>query len=211
MKIIILTSSKHHPIYPLLKNWKNEQSKVHDVILTTKIPSKPKGDFLFLISYLSLLKKEIRENFKHVLVIHASDLPKGRGWSPHVWTILKGQNKITVSLLEAEDKVDSGNIWKKSHLKLEGHELYDEINKKLFQTILKLMDFAIDNFKHVKPLKQPEKNISYYKRRTPENSELDPKKSIAEQFDLLRVSDPNRFPCYFYLRGKKFQLSIKKI
>ena len=70
----------------------------------------------FLISFLHIVKKEIRHRFKHTLVIHASDLPVGKGWSPHIWEILKGNNKITVSLLEAEDKVDSGNIWKKIFL-----------------------------------------------------------------------------------------------
>ena len=43
-------------------------------------------------------------------MIHASDLPKGRGWSPHIWGLINEAQQITISLLEAVDKVDSGDI-----------------------------------------------------------------------------------------------------
>ena len=63
--------------------------------------------------------------FQQCLVLHASDLPKNRGWSPHVWSILNGENDITLSLLEAEDKVDMGRIWKKAKIKLNIENMLD--------------------------------------------------------------------------------------
>ena len=68
-----------------------------------------RGDILFLVSCSEIVKKDIRMKFRHTLVLHASSLPKGRGWSPHIWEILNGADQIVISLLEAEDKIDSGD------------------------------------------------------------------------------------------------------
>ena len=51
--------------------------------------------------------------------------------------------------------------------------------------------------------------MKYGPKRTPADSQLDPSKSIEEQFDLLRVADSGRYPCFFYLRGRRFVLELK--
>ena len=60
------------------------------------------------------------------------------------------------------------------------------------------MNFAINDFDSIKPVTQNSNNATYLQRRTPEDSELDVKKSIAEQFNLFRIADENRYPCFFY-------------
>lgn len=49
---------------------------------------------------------------------------------------------------------------------------------------------------------------SYYKRRRPINSELDPNKTIAEQLDSLRVVDNKRYPAFFHWKDRKYHLYI---
>ncbi len=209
MKIIILCSSTKHPIYPFLKNWVKTQ-KSDTIKLITNKQKIEKGDILFLISYDKIITAEIRKKFRKTLVIHASDLPLGRGWSPHIWEILNGKNKITVSLFEASDKIDSGNICKKSSFTLKGHELFDEINSKLFKIELELMEFAIKNFHNLPSMPQQKSKSKSYRKRTPEDSKLNPKKTISEQFNLMRVADENRFPCFFNYKGYRYKLSLKK-
>tara|TARA_B100000378_G_scaffold230098_1_gene194908 strand:+ start:862 stop:1494 length:633 start_codon:yes stop_codon:yes gene_type:complete len=209
MKISILCSSKTHPIYPSLKKWIKKQ-RTHNIKLLTDITKIRSGDILFLISFDKIVKSEIRSKFKKTLVIHASDLPAGRGWSPHIWQILDGKNKITVTLFEATDKIDSGNVCKKISFNLEGHELFDEINSKLFSTELKLMNFTIKNFKKLPSIPQSNTKTSVYPKRNPDDSELDPQKTIAEQFNLIRIADENRYPCFFYFKGQRYKLSIRK-
>ena len=113
MNITILCSSKEHPVYPYLDNWVKKHSTSHHISLLKSLDDVIGGDLLFLISFTKIVKHNIRKKFKHSLVIHASDLPKGRGWSPLVWQILQGYTKITVTLFEAVDEVDAGIIWKK--------------------------------------------------------------------------------------------------
>ena len=209
MKISILCSSSDHPVFPWLIQWKKCYEKNHKVDVFSSKKELTGGDILFLISCNEIITCEIRKQYTKTLVIHASDLPAGRGWSPHIWQILEGQNLFTVTLLEAEDKVDTGAIWKKLNFQLQGHELADEINEKLFDTELKLMSFAIENF-HVKPIAQKEGTSSCYSKRTPQDSKLDPNKTIAEQFNMLRVADNNRFPAFIDHFGYRYFLKLEK-
>ncbi len=211
MKISILCSSKEHPVYESLLKWQKKHEITHEIELVQSKQDLSGGDILFLISCSDLIKKDLRERYKATLVLHASELPNGRGWSPHIWQILEGKNKITVTLLEAEEKVDSGAIWAQRELVLEGHELYNEINEKLFSIESELMDFAIENIYKISPTPQCEVEPTYYRKRLPEDSRIDPDRSITEQFDLLRVADSERFPTFFYLRGHCYQIIIEKI
>ncbi len=210
MDITILTSSQNHPIYAHLQEWKELNSASHKIEIKLSPNDISGGDFLFLISCSDIVTKAVRDKYKHCLVVHASDLPAGRGWSPHIWQIIEGKNNITVSLLEAKDKVDSGDIWLQEIMQLEGHELYNEINKKLFDITLSLMSAAINNHDKITPKKQQSDNASYYPKRTPSDSKIDITLPLDKQFDLLRVADAERFPAFFEFRGHKYKIKIEK-
>ena len=211
MKIIILCGSKNHPIFPYIQKWVDDIPSEHTAELHTELDQIIGGDLLFAISFLNLIPLDVRLKFKHTLVIHASDLPFGKGWSPHIWQILSGQNDITVSLFEAADEIDGGDIWMKKILHLEGHELFDEINEKLFNIELELMNFARDNIGKISPVAQKKDNYDKYLRRNPQDSKLNPEKTIAEQFELMRVADSKRFPCFFNFRNHRYKLILEKI
>ncbi|MBT0653112.1 formyltransferase family protein [Geomobilimonas luticola] len=211
MNISILCSNKEHPVFPTLEQWQQAWQHLHEIELVQTRQDLSGGDILFLISCSELIKQDVRNRYRATLVIHASDLPQGRGWSPHIWQILEGRKSITVSLLEAEDKVDSGAIWAQRELLLEGHELYNEINEKLFSIEKELMDFALLNLQTIVPTPQRVEDPSYYRKRTPIDSQIDPHRSIAEQFDLLRVADTVRFPAFFEYRGHYYRIIIEKI
>jgi methionyl-tRNA formyltransferase len=210
MKVSVLCSSASHPVYPHLEGWVKRARAAHDVELVQKKAELSGGDVLFLISCHEIISAADRQAYGASLVIHASDLPVGRGWSPHIWQIVEGKNEIVVSMIEAQDKVDTGAIWAQRPLVLEGHELHDEINEKLFAIELELMDEALSKFGRATPTAQDDRAPSYYPKRTPADSRLDPERPIAEQFDLLRVADPARFPAFFDLRGHRYVVRIEK-
>lgn len=211
MKITILNTSEVHPINPWLENWVKKHQAKHEIQLLRSKKELIEGDILFLISCSEIISEHERARFKKTLVIHASDLPKGRGWSPHVWEIINGAKQLTLSLLEAVDKVDSGDLWKKVKINIPETALYKEINELIFDAELGLMDFAVENISQINPSKQSAIEPSYWPKRMPKDSEIDVYKSIDEQFDLIRVCDPERFPAFFYKNGKKFKLTIETI
>ena len=154
----------------------------------------------------------ITGKYKHALVLHASDLPHGRGWSPHIWDILEGQTHITLSLIEAAEKIDRGRIWSKKRVNIPKHFLWDEINFTLFRAEIEMIEWAIENINKVRPIPQ-DKDIraTYRRKREAADHEIDVNKTIAEQFDIMRVSDPSRYPAYFAIAGERFKLILEKV
>lgn len=211
MKISLLCSDAKHPVNKYLKAWMATQQDLHEVELVQRKSELAGGDVLFLISCAEIINAEDREKYSASLVLHASDLPKGRGWNPHIWEIVNGAEAITLSLLEAEDKVDSGRIWRKLDITVPKHALWDEINHLLFEAEVELINYAVQNFGTASPVFQKDTyDANYYPKRTPADSRIDVNKSIAEQFDLIRVCDPNRFPAYFEHLGIRYTLKLEK-
>ena len=97
MKISILCSSKDHPVNTYLTEWVAEISICHEVDVCRDQSTLLGGDLLFLISCTEVVQSHYRELYQKTLVIHASDLPQGKGWSPHIWQIIEGKTQIVVS------------------------------------------------------------------------------------------------------------------
>lgn len=170
---------------------------------------KDNSDITFFLSCEKIITKSIREKSKYNIVIHASDLPKGRGMSPATWQILENKNMIPLTLFEVADGFDTGDYYLKDNFNLDGTELIDEWQEKLYKSIEKMIVGFVKNVKKLKPIKQEGKS-TIYKRRLPENSELNIKKSIESQFNLLRVVDNEKYPAFFYYKNNKYIIKIYK-
>ena len=212
MKITLLSSDPTHPVNSYLLKWVVDNSECHNVTLVHAKQDLPGGDVLFLISCSEIINSQERSAYNKCLVLHASELPLGRGWSPHIWEILAGKKAITLTCLEAEDAVDSGKIWHQLTVPIASHALAAEINDQIFKAEMDLITWILHRFNEIVPVEQDRSVVpTYFSKRNPEDSKLDPNRSIASQFDLLRICDPVRFPAYFELLGYKYKLTIEKI
>ncbi len=213
MRIVLFCDSSGHPVVSYMKCWLEEyilrRNIDFDIEIVTNAKCIGSGSILFLISCNQFISSEYRGKFTNVLVLHASDLPDGRGWNPHVWQFLEGKKHITVSLLEADEHIDSGDVWKKTSFEIYNVDLVEDINTKLFNSEFYLIEWAIENFETVVPINQVGKS-SYYNKRTPEDSELNIDLPLKKLLPILRISDPDRYPAYFILEGVKFFLNISK-
>jgi len=169
------------------------------------------GDFCFCLSLGQLVPKAVRERFRHTLVVHESDLPRGKGWSPLTWQILEGQARIPVTLLEAAERVDSGPIYAQRWLQFQGHELIDELRAAQAAATRALCRWFVDDYpKGAEQARPQQGEESLYPRRRPDDSRLAPEQSLAAQFDLLRVVDNQRYPAFFVWRGERYTLAISE-
>lgn len=165
----------------------------------------------FCLSFGEVVNAEFRSQFDHTLVVHESDLPKGKGWSPLTWQILEGKKNIPATLIEAEDRVDSGVIYAQRWLDFQGHELIDELREGQAHATHELCRWFVDHYPESIAERRDQKGEeSFYVRRGPKDSQLDPNKTLAEQFDLLRVVDNERYPAFFKHRGQQYRLSVTK-
>ena len=170
------------------------------------------ADFCFCLSYERLLPAATRALFQHTLVVHESDLPQGKGWSPLTWQILEGRERIAVTLFEATDGLDSGVIYAQRWLDFQGHELVDELRAAQATATLDLCRWFVDQYPASLAQARPQEGEeTFYPRRRREDSRLDPDKTLAEQFNLLRVVDEERYPAFVEHCGELFKLSIVRI
>lgn len=209
-RVTILCTDPDHPVNPWLERWRKSVADRAQVEIVRDVAQANGGDFLFLVSCHQMVRKSTRDGYRINLVLHASELPKGRGMSPHVWQILEGKERLTLTLLNAEDQVDSGDIWHQLSFEVPRIDLADEINARLFAAELELMDWALAHCAAAQA-KPQQGEPSRYRRRTPADSEIDAQRPLAESFDLLRVADPDRFPAFFTYRGQKYRVRIDKL
>ncbi len=180
-----------------------------DAFLVRRYEDVREGDVAFYLGCTGIASATTLARNHRNLVVHASDLPKGRGFSPLVWQILAGENNIPVCLIEAALEVDSGPVIYKEWVLFEGHELNDELRSAIGEMHLTLCRRFLGEA--TPPKGKPQTGeVTTYPRRRPNDSRLDPTKAIAEQFNLLRTVDNDRYPAFFTWQGHDYVLRIDK-
>lgn len=209
MKISILVDNINSWALPYAKSLAKELQNKYPVSLVHDQKEIVTGDVAIFLSCEKLVKAEVLKKNKYNLVVHASPLPAGKGFSPLTWQILEGKNEIPLTLFDAVEEVDAGMIYDRAIINFEGHELIDEMRDKMGNEINKLLIDFINKYPDIKGSKA-EGIESFYRRRNQEDSELDPDKTITEQFNLLRVADNERYPAFFKHKGNKYIIKIYK-
>ena len=167
------------------------------------------GDVCLLLSSGRLLSAEQLALHRYNLVVHESALPQRQGWSPMTWQILEGASTIPITLFEAVAELDAGPIYLQQQIDLQGHELVEEWRALQAQATLELCLAWFDRYHEVVAAARPQQGeASHYRRRRPADSELDPQRSLAEQFELLRVVDNERYPAFFQWGNRRFSLQV---
>lgn len=208
MKIQILCDNINSWIIPYIQKFIAEMELEHvNIGLHFDHSNVEQGDILFLLSCEKKFKN-LSLNM-HTLVVHESALPSGKGWSPLTWQILEGKNLIPITLFQAQESIDSGDIYEQILMEFNGSELIDELRDVQAEATFKLLRLFIQKFPNNKNVPQKGEE-SFYKKRIPSDSELDINKSILEQFNLMRVCDNERYPSFFQLNGHKYKVKIYK-
>jgi methionyl-tRNA formyltransferase len=165
------------------------------------------GDVAFFLGCVSIASPSVLRQNRLNLVVHESELPKGRGFAPVAWQILEGHNNIPVVLFEATDGVDSGPIFLREEIQLTGYELNEEIRMLQGDATVRLCENFLKAYPGIEPVQQQGES-SRYRRRMPIDSKLDPDKSLRGQFNLLRIVDNKNYPAFFELDGHRYIVKI---
>lgn len=166
-------------------------------------------DIVFILSYHKIIKQEYLEKNKHNIVVHASDLPRGKGWAPLFWQVLEDKNTIPFTMFEASSGVDDGEIYMQKDLTLTGYELNAELREKQAKHTIDMCLEFLNNYERFKTPNPQSGDETFYTKRTSKDSKLDINKSIQEQFNLLRIVDNENYPAFFELDGHRYTLKIE--
>lgn len=207
-KVALLFDKKNDWIFNLL----NENPLKHGSFIIKSFFEKKKVrnfDIVFLLGYTKKVSNNFLKKNNLTLVVHESDLPNGRGFSPIQWQLLEGKSEIIISLIEVTEDLDRGDIFIQSKMRFNGTELYEEIRNKQAKATKKIINNFLNKFPKFTKKKQYGKG-SIYPKRKPYNSQLNFKKSIEENFNLLRIGNNDSWPSFFIHKGIKYILKIYK-
>ena len=212
LRCTVVTGGEENWFEPYAKALVQQLGQLADVSLVYSHDEVESCDVVFYLSYYSIVPEEVLSLARNNIVVHESDLPRGRGWSPLTWQVLEGRSQLTLSLFEATSQVDSGMIYIQDILKFDGTELIDELRSKTGRAKVSMCLQFVEQYPDIVQSGSPQTGpATYYPRRTISDSKLDPEDTIAQQFNLLRVVDNERYPAYFEFLGRRYLLRIDAV
>lgn len=139
------------------------------------------------------------------LGMHNSLLPKYRGGSPLVWTIINGEMSAGLSLFSFTKGMDEGDIWAQESVDIEPGDYIGDVLNKLEETavaVLREKYISILNGAVV-PFPQDHIRATYCAMRLPDDGLIDWHKPANQLYNFIRAqSDP--YPGAFtFIDGKK--------
>ncbi len=164
-------------------------------------------DIVFILSYHRIIPESYLKQHRYNIVIHAADLPQGKGWAPLFWQVLEGKNDIVFTLFEADAATDNGPYYSKKVLHLTGFELNAELREKQAQMCIEMCKDFVEHYAELTAHEQSGES-TFYPKRGPADSELDLQSSLGEQFNLLRIVDNDSYPAFFVKDGHRYILKI---
>ncbi len=170
-------------------------------------------EFLITAGYPFILKPEVLSLCKYNLNVHPTLLPKYRG--PNIeWNIIaNGEKETGVSVHFLSKLADKGNIVLQKKVELTSFDTISSLLRKTSEIEPALLLEAMDMVRNGDDgYVQDETQVSYYPQlRTPDDSEIDPSKSIEELYNCIRASDPDRFPAFFIKDGEKIGVRLFRV
>ena len=157
------------------------------------------------IPHWSYIIPELIFNSYECIVFHMTDLPYGRGGSPLQNLILLGHKNTKISALQVESGIDTGDIYLKKDLSLNGtaQDIYERTNEVISDMIVEIV-----KTKPV-PIKQ-EGKPTLFKRRKPLMSNMNDVESLDEVYDFIRMLDADGYPPAF-LETSNCKFEFRKV
>jgi methionyl-tRNA formyltransferase len=207
MRKFILLSSKlwHDNLFNSLVIRKDESwlriSKKADFTLENLKKFKPETIFIPHWSYI--IPDKIFNNFD-CIVFHMTDLPYGRGGSPLQNLIVRGHKDTMISALSVEKGIDTGPIYLKEPLSLEGtaEEIFIRASKIIETMIQQIIDDKIT------PKKQTGEPV-IFKRRKPQDGLMNGLQELMDVYDYIRMLDADGYPSA-YFETEYFKIEVTK-
>lgn len=143
-------------------------------------------------------------NSNECVCFHMTDVPYGRGGSPLQNLIIRGHKNTVLSALRMEKGIDTGPVYMKLPLNLDGsaEEIYNRASLLAWKMISEIVASE--------PFPSPQKGEPFhFKRRKPEESELSDALDLEKIYDFIRMLDADGYPNAFINFGK-YHLRFKQ-
>lgn len=191
-KYILVTSKPwHKDLFKKLAEYKKEIKWVlidNENLFVLSELKKINPKKIFIPHWSKIIPKEIYNNYECIL-FHMTDLPFGRGGSPLQNLIINGYKKTKISAIRVEKGIDTGPIYLKRNLLLNGSAR--DIFLRASETIFEMIDEILKKGPY--PIEQVGVP-TYFKRRKPDQSNISNLDKLNTIYDYIRMLDCEGYP-----------------
>lgn len=162
--------------------------------------------FIISVNYRYIIPEVYFSLCKYAFNLHGSLLPKYRGRTPHVWSIINGESQagVTAHLLEAS--VDTGDIIVQEKVPIKEEDTGASVLEKMQTRYPRIMNEAMASLeKGGSPKKQRHEDASYFGKRTPVMGYIDFYGSFEKINNFVRaIAEPYPGAYYYNAMGRKY-------
>lgn len=178
---------------------------------TLKNEELPECDVAVVAAYGLLLPKHILEGPKFGCVnIHPSLLPRWRGAAPVQRSVLEGDKRSGVCIIQMDEGLDTGDILFKAEFDLEENITTGYLHDKTAMMGAMMALDVVDNIDIQVPVKQGEDGATYAKKIEKAEAKIDWTKSA--EFVDRQIRGMNPIPAaYFEYEGEKYKVFAAEI
>jgi methionyl-tRNA formyltransferase len=170
--------------------------------LTPGSVRKSSPRYIFFLHWSWKVPEQIVQQFECVC-FHMTDVPFGRGGSPLQNLIVAGHRETKLTALRMTGDFDAGPVYMKEPLSLEGGA--EEILLRAGRLSAKMIQRLVQE--EITPVPQAGKVVRF-KRRTPQDSEIQNLRSIEGVYDFIRMLDAEGYPrAFLNYSGLRFEFS----
>lgn len=147
------------------------------------------------------------------LNIHPSLLPKYRGKMSGWFIIANGEKETGATVHFMAPEMDRGNILAQKSFALSPFDTLASVARKTAALEPELLFDSLDRVRRGERGAAQDENrqTTYLENRTPEDSRIDPSKSLLESYDFIRACDPQRFPAFFEIAGQRVGVKLFRL
>lgn len=163
-------------------------------------------DVLISINYLFLIEQNIIDIPKILAFnIHGSLLPKYRGRTPHVWSIINNEKMTGITAHIIDSGCDTGDVLEQVQIEIDANDTGATILKKFEMHYFPLVVKVLNKIKDYKLLRYPQDNskATFFGKRTPDDGLINWSWQRERIYNWVRAQSypyPGAFT--FYLREK---------
>jgi methionyl-tRNA formyltransferase len=171
---------------------------------------KVNPELIVLAGYGQIVKKDFISLAKFGCInLHAGKLPEYRGSSPMNWALINGEKEFTISIIQIDEGVDTGDILIEKSFQISINDTIKELHEKANEAFPELLTSVIEKIKQgtLNPKKQNKSKSSYYPLRFPDDGLILWDVYTAEEIHnrIRALTDP--YPGAFtFFKGHKLKL-----
>lgn len=136
---------------------------------------KEKPDVILSINYLFIIEKEVIDIVKYAVNFHGSLLPKYRGRTPHVWSIINNEPIAGITAHIIDEGCDTGPLILQKEIPINWEDTGSDILKKFGLLYPEMVNEVLETIYTgtIRTIPQDHSKATYFGKRSPEDGLID--------------------------------------